>query len=55
MKKIILITLTVFLNFALYSCSPQEIVDNGASATDNTVNEACCGDDGGILPPPTGN
>ncbi|MDG1729054.1 MAG: hypothetical protein P8I04_04180 [Algibacter sp.] len=53
MKKIILITLTVFLNLALFSCSPQEIVESGPSATDTET--GCCGDDGEILPPPTGN
>jgi len=46
MKKIVLIMFTVFLNIALYSCSPT-------STTDDTIQpQACCGDDGEILPPP---
>lgn len=45
MKKISLIIVTVILNFAIFSCTPESIVDQ--------VNEqACCGDDEEILPPP---
>ena len=41
--------LTVFLNIAFHSCSPQGISGNIPAATDE---ENCCGDDGEILPPP---
>ncbi|WNH09895.1 hypothetical protein [Thalassobellus suaedae] len=56
MKKIILVIPMVFLNLALYSCSPQEIQDNNTLNTVNNSDTGCCGDDGEILPPPsTGN
>jgi len=44
MKKIHFILLTVFLNLALFSCTPQALSENGV--------EACCGDGGNIPPPP---
>jgi len=45
MKKISLIVFTVILNFMLFSCTPESIVDE--------VNEqACCGELGEIPPPP---
>ncbi|WP_164076255.1 hypothetical protein [Flavimarina sp. Hel_I_48] len=46
MKKSILIILTVFLNLALFSCSPEKLNEE----LQNT--QACCGDDEPIPPPP---
>ncbi|MBW2937550.1 hypothetical protein KXJ69_05500 [Aureisphaera sp. CAU 1614] len=46
MRKIILISLTVFLNLVLFSCTPQERALNGTEYQD------CCGDGGNIPPPP---
>ncbi|WP_229669447.1 hypothetical protein [Yeosuana aromativorans] len=48
MKKIVLIIITVFLNIALHSCTPQGISVNIPVATDDGN---CCGD-GGDIPPP---
>ena len=45
MKKIVLIILTVFLNIALHSCSPDAI-PNGT-----TIHQATGDGDGEILPP----
>lgn len=45
MKKIILILLTVFLNSAIFSCSPESISD-GINNEQQTT-----GNDGEILPP----
>ena len=45
MKKIYLIMLTVFLNIASISCSPQALAD------DNQDPQTCCGEDNGIPPP----
>lgn len=45
MKKIILITVTVFLNFALFSCTPTD-----ESFLESSQTEATTGDDGEILP-----
>ena len=47
MKKIYLILFTVFLNMALFSCTPQAISENGKSTTE----QVAIGDDGEILPP----
>lgn len=47
MKKIYLILFTVFLNMALFSCTPQSITENGATETSE-----CCGEDGDLPPPP---
>lgn len=41
--------LTVFLNLAYFSCTPQTIDENGLNV--NGL-EDCCDDDGEILPPP---
>ena len=50
MKKIHLIIFTVFLNIALYSCTPQAISDTNSIETE----EDCCGNGGNIPPtPPT--
>ncbi|WP_338357070.1 hypothetical protein [Yeosuana marina] len=49
MKKIVLIILTVFLNIALHSCTPQAISGNTPAATEDGD---CCGDGGDIPPPP---
>ncbi|MEW4923940.1 hypothetical protein [Algibacter sp. 2305UL17-15] len=46
MKKIYLMMLTVFLNMALFSCSPQTV------AEDNNAPQACCGEEDHIPPPP---
>lgn len=48
MKKIYLIVFTVFLNVAVFSCSPE----NTASENIEEVEVPCCGDDGDIIPPP---
>ena len=50
MKKIYLIMLTVFLNFAMFSCSPQTIADGGDPQL--TEEQDCCGDGSTIPPPP---
>lgn len=47
MKKIYLIILTVFLNVAMFSCTPDTIEGNGPTA--------CCGDGGNLPPPPSQN
>lgn len=49
MKKIHLILFTVFLNMALFSCTPTAISDVQPSAVED---EECCGDAGDIPPPP---
>lgn len=46
MKKITLILFTVFLNIGLYSCTPEVIKEN-------TMPQACCGEDIPFPPPPT--
>jgi len=46
MKKFALIIFTVFLNMALYSCTPQ------AMNEDVKAPQACCGEDEHIPPPP---
>ena len=46
MKKIYLVLLTVFLNFAFFSCTPEALNENV------NVPQACCDDDGDIPPPP---
>tara|TARA_R110002020_G_scaffold262126_1_gene476432 strand:+ start:1374 stop:1556 length:183 start_codon:yes stop_codon:yes gene_type:complete len=46
MKKLILIILTVFLNLALFSCTPEKLRDQVIDPS------SCCGDDEPILPPP---
>ncbi len=50
MKKIYLILLTVFLNMALFSCTPQASSDLEPAATGD--GQECCGDGGNIPPPP---
>jgi hypothetical protein len=45
MKKIFIILFTVFLNVAFFSCNPERISDDLAP-------QACCGEEGNILPPP---
>ena len=54
MKKIILITLTVFLNLSLFSCSESDDFDiqenQGVEVLDGT--QACCDGNGELLPPP---
>ena len=42
--------LTVFLNFAMFSCSPQTIADGGDPQL--TEEQDCCGDGSTIPPPP---
>lgn len=39
--------LTVFLNFAFFSCTPTSLVEGATQAT-----EECCDEDGDIDPPP---
>ncbi len=46
MKKIILIVFTVFLNVVAFSCSPQSL------SSEDTIPQACCGEDDHIPPPP---
>ena len=46
MKKIHIILFTVFLNFAFYSCTPEEIVE------ELNIPQACCGEGEDIPPPP---
>ena len=47
MKKLLLIVLTVSLNLALFSCTPDKIIE------ETTEVQACCDDEGTIeLPPP---
>ncbi len=46
MKKITLILVTVFLNMALFSCTPQAMSEEVKGV------QACCGDDGNLPPPP---
>lgn len=46
MKKAYLIMLGVIVNFAIFSCTPQNISDNTATTQD------CCGDDTVDPPPP---
>lgn len=46
MKKIYLILLTVFLNLAFFSCTPNSINE------DSETPQACCDEDGDLLPPP---
>ncbi|WP_452228284.1 MULTISPECIES: hypothetical protein [unclassified Lacinutrix] len=47
MKKIYVILLTVFLNVALFSCTPTSIQEDAPTATVD-----CCDEDGDIDPPP---
>ena len=47
MKKIYLILFTVFLNMALFSCTPQAISETGKA----TIEQETGGDNGEILPP----
>ncbi len=42
-----IVCLTVFLNLALFSCTPQAMNEDVKNNT-----QACCGDDGNIPPPP---
>ena len=49
MKKTHLILLTVFLNIALFSCTPQAVSSTEPKALDH---EECCGNGGDIPPPP---
>ncbi|MCK7590633.1 hypothetical protein M0G43_08615 [Subsaxibacter sp. CAU 1640] len=46
MKKISAIIFTVFLNLALFSCTPTALQD------DTNEPQACCGDGTNIPPPP---
>ena len=46
MKKIYIILLAVFLNMAFFSCTPNSINE------DSQTPQACCGEEGEILPPP---
>ena len=48
MKKIHLILFTVFLNMALFSCTPTSVSDIQPSAD----GDQCCGNGGDIPPPP---
>ena len=48
MKRIFLIMLTVFLNLALFSCTPED--DN--EYQERAEIEACCGEEGDVTPPP---
>ncbi|WP_271855389.1 hypothetical protein [Patiriisocius marinus] len=46
MKKLAFIMVTVFLNTALFSCTPNSIVEN-------SIEQACCdGEDNKPPPPP---
>ena len=45
MKKIVLITLTVFLNIGMFSCTPNAVSEGEQATVD------CCGDDVPIPPP----
>ncbi|WP_055443237.1 hypothetical protein [Lacinutrix himadriensis] len=47
MKKIYVILFTVFLNVALFSCTPTSLQEESPSAT-----VGCCGEDGDLDPPP---
>lgn len=38
--------LTVFLNLAFTSCTPQSLTDEVSTP------QSCCGEDGDIIPPP---
>ncbi|WP_417558764.1 hypothetical protein [Mesoflavibacter zeaxanthinifaciens] len=49
MKKLYLILLTVFLNSAFFSCTPQAL--NEATTASEQATD-CCGDDGELPPPP---
>ncbi|AUC76832.1 hypothetical protein CW732_14555 [Olleya sp. Bg11-27] len=46
MNKIYVIMFTVFLNATLFSCTPENIVE------DINSTHACCGEDGELEPPP---
>ncbi len=54
MKKIILITLTIFLNMSLFSCSESDDLDIQENQGVEVQNEskACCDGNEEILPPP---
>ncbi|WP_298881938.1 hypothetical protein [uncultured Polaribacter sp.] len=54
MKKIILITLTVFLNLSLLSCSESDDFDIENNTGTEVLNSSaeCCDGNGEILPPP---
>lgn len=45
--------LTVSLNMALFSCTPQRVSDNSPVTTEEGL--ACCGDGSSIPPPNTVN
>ena len=58
MKKIYVIVLTVFLNLAFFSCTPEALEDqvlNTEQATDSDDETPCCDEDGDIDPPPPGD
>ncbi|QXP58179.1 hypothetical protein [Olleya sp. HaHaR_3_96] len=46
MNKIYVIMFTVFLNVTLFSCTPENIVE------DINSTQICCGEDGELEPPP---
>ena len=46
MKKTYIILFTIFLNTVLFSCTPEEIIEEEITL------QACCGDGGDIPPPP---
>ncbi|MGJ8593300.1 MAG: hypothetical protein ACSHXF_12175 [Aquaticitalea sp.] len=46
MKKFTAIIFTVFLNFAIFSCTPAALQE------DTTKSQVCCGGEGEILPEP---
>lgn len=49
MKKIHLILFTLFLNTALFSCTPTALSELDKNAEDG---QECCGNGGDIPPPP---
>jgi hypothetical protein len=45
MKKLSIILFTVLINIAFFACNPESIVDE-------SIPQACCGEEGNIPPPP---
>jgi len=46
MKKIVILICTAFVSIGIFSCTPENIIDNGKTT------QACCGEDILIPPPP---
>lgn len=49
MKNRYIILFTVLITVSLFSCTPQYIMDDSDTIQQT---EECCGEDGGINPPP---